>query len=258
MKTPIKKPAAAPSSHSSLWAKLPSSHVVNRWINELARLPSHSTDPDQWAICGKAVLLETDDLEILKDLVSYVAKKVGMNFYYMSLEQVCLDTPVNFDEFDSSIPTLVYIEPGRWLGGKEGEGEDAWITHPSENAETQHQFRLSLSQFLKKSIDEIVASLLKQTYINSDGVIHPFTAANILIVAPYNAQVRLLKQRLPENLKIGTVDKFQGMEAEVVIISMTTSSGDDMPRDMAFLFDRRRLNVAISPTWLARVLGFEY
>jgi len=97
-----------------------------------------------------------------------------------------------------------------------------------------------------RRIDEIVASLLKQTYINSDGVIHPFTAANILIVAPYNAQVRLLKQRLSENLKIGTVDKFQGMEAEVVIISMTTSSGDDMPRDMAFLFDRRRLNVAIS------------
>ena len=68
----------------------------------------------------------------------------------------------------------------------------------------------------------------------------------MLIVAPYNAQVRLLKQRLPEDIKIGTVDKFQGMEAEVVIVSMTTSSGDDMPRDMAFLFDRRRLNVAIS------------
>ena len=95
-------------------------------------------------------------------------------------------------------------------------------------------------------INELVASLLKQTYINSDGVSHPFTAANILIVAPYNAQVRLLKQRLPEDIKIGTVDKFQGMEAEVVIVSMTTSSGDDMPRDMAFLFDRRRLNVAVS------------
>ena len=49
----------------------------------------------------------------------------------------------------------------------------------------------------------------------------------MLIVAPYNAQVRLLKQRLPEDIKIGTVDKFQGMEAEVVIVSMTTSSGDD-------------------------------
>ena len=155
LKTPIKKPAAAPSSHSSLWAKLPASHVVNRWINDLKRLPSNSADADQWAICGKAVLLETDDLEIVKDLVSYVANKAGMNFFYMDLEQVCLDTPVNFDEFDSSIPTLVYIEPGRWLGGKEGEGEDAWITHPSENVETQHQFRLSLIKFLEKSTPNI-------------------------------------------------------------------------------------------------------
>ena len=93
---------------------------------------------------------------------------------------------------------------------------------------------------------ELVTSLLTQAYIDSDGVSHSFTTANILIVAPYNAQVRLLKQRLPETLKIGTVDKFQGMEAEVVIVSMTTSSGDDMPRDMSFLFDRRRLNVAVS------------
>ena len=97
LKTPIKKPAAAPYSHSSLWAKLPASHVVNRWINDLKRLPSNSADADQWAICGKAVLLETDDLEIVKDLVSYVANKAGMNFFYMDLEQVCLDTPVNFD-----------------------------------------------------------------------------------------------------------------------------------------------------------------
>jgi uncharacterized protein len=92
----------------------------------------------------------------------------------------------------------------------------------------------------------LVTSLLKQTYIDSKGKSHPFTVEDILVVAPYNAQVRVLKQRLPENLKIGTVDKFQGMEAEVVIVSMTTSSGDDMPRDMSFLFDRRRLNVAVS------------
>ncbi|CAM8657934.1 Peptidase M41 [Oxalobacteraceae bacterium] len=151
MKTPIKKPAAAPSSHSSLWAKLPSSHVVNRWINELARLPSHSTDPDQWAICGKAVLLETDDLEILKDLVSYAANKVGMNFYYMSLEEVSLDLLDSLAELGSTVPTLVYIEPGRWLGGEDGEGEHAWPMHPSDDAETLHRFRLLLSQYLTES-----------------------------------------------------------------------------------------------------------
>jgi predicted RecB family nuclease len=97
-----------------------------------------------------------------------------------------------------------------------------------------------------RRIDEIINSLLRQSYIDADGVTKPISEKNILVVAPYNAQVRLLKQKLPPEIKIGTVDKFQGMEAEVVIVSMTTSSEEEMPRDMAFLFDRRRLNVAIS------------
>jgi superfamily I DNA and/or RNA helicase len=95
-------------------------------------------------------------------------------------------------------------------------------------------------------ISEIINSLLDQSYVNSDGVPNPISEKNILVVAPYNAQVRLLKQKLSPQIKVGTVDNFQGMEAEVVIISMTTSSEEKMPRDMAFLFDRRRLNVAIS------------
>lgn len=61
-----------------------------------------------------------------------------------------------------------------------------------------------------------------------------------------NAQVNLLQQAHPADIRVGTVDKFQGQEAEVVLISMTTSSGEDLPRDLAFLFDRNRLNVAIS------------
>ena len=69
MKTPTKKSQASTNIHSSLWAKLPASHVVNRWINELTSLPSHEANTDVWNICGKAVLLENDDLEILKDLV---------------------------------------------------------------------------------------------------------------------------------------------------------------------------------------------
>ena len=71
-------------------------------------------------------------------------------------------------------------------------------------------------------------------------------AANVLVVAPYNAQVNRLKQALPAGARVGTVDKFQGQEAEAVIVSMTTSSGEDLPRNMAFLFSKNRLNVAIS------------
>ena len=69
---------------------------------------------------------------------------------------------------------------------------------------------------------------------------------NILIVAPYNMQVNALKAALPEEAQIGTVDKFQGQEAEVVIVSMTTSSPDDLPRHVDFFYSKNRLNVAIS------------
>lgn len=67
----------------------------------------------------------------------------------------------------------------------------------------------------------------------------------ILIVAPYNAQVNALKLALPE-YKIGTVDKFQGQEAPVVIYSMTASSPEDVPRGMSFLYNPNRFNVASS------------
>ena len=68
----------------------------------------------------------------------------------------------------------------------------------------------------------------------------------MLVVAPFNAQVRCLRARLPEGARIGTVDKFQGQEAPVVFFSMTSSSGEDVPRGMDFLFSRNRLNVAVS------------
>jgi predicted RecB family nuclease len=68
---------------------------------------------------------------------------------------------------------------------------------------------------------------------------------DILVVAPYNAQVSDLGARLPK-LSVGTVDKFQGQEGAVVIYSLTTSSPEDAPRGMEFLYSLNRLNVATS------------
>ena len=73
----------------------------------------------------------------------------------------------------------------------------------------------------------------------------PLQATDILIVAPYNAQVSDLLTRIPQ-ARIGTVDKFQGQEAPVVIYSLTTSSPEDAPRGMEFLYSLNRLNVATS------------
>jgi superfamily I DNA and/or RNA helicase len=68
----------------------------------------------------------------------------------------------------------------------------------------------------------------------------------VLVVAPYNAQVGQIASLLPAQARIGTVDKFQGQEAAVSIYSMTSSSPEDAPRGMDFLYSRNRLNVATS------------
>jgi uncharacterized protein len=95
-------------------------------------------------------------------------------------------------------------------------------------------------------VREIYASLLQQRWVDRDGLQRPVGVADILVVSPYNVQVNYLKSILPAGARVGTVDKFQGQEAAVVLISMTTSSAESMPRTMEFLYSRHRLNVAIS------------
>lgn len=94
-------------------------------------------------------------------------------------------------------------------------------------------------------IKEMWISLQGQRWRDRHGEEHIIGPDDVLVVAPYNVQTNAIREALP-NARVGTVDKFQGQEAPVVLISMTTSSGDDLPRDVEFLFSRNRLNVAIS------------
>ena len=97
-------------------------------------------------------------------------------------------------------------------------------------------------------IRALVAGLLADgaAWINQHGRHAPLTLADILVVAPYNAHVATLRARLPEGARVGTVDKFQGQEAPIVLYSMATSSADEAPRGMEFLYSLHRLNVATS------------
>jgi hypothetical protein len=88
--------------------------------------------------------------------------------------------------------------------------------------------------------------LLGQEWTDKNGVARPLRLADVLVVAPFNEQVRCLTEALPRGARIGTVDKFQGQEAPVVFFSMATSSGEDVPRNLEFLLSRNRLNVAVS------------
>jgi uncharacterized protein len=96
---------------------------------------------------------------------------------------------------------------------------------------------------IKRLVNEILGS--KASWVDSAGKEAALTLEDILIIAPYNAQVFELQDRLP-GARIGTVDKFQGQEAPIVIYSMTTSSHSDAPRGMEFLYSANRLNVATS------------
>ncbi|MEO8438291.1 MAG: TM0106 family RecB-like putative nuclease, partial [Chloroflexota bacterium] len=83
-------------------------------------------------------------------------------------------------------------------------------------------------------------------WVDREGETRPVGWEDVLIVAPYNAQVGEIKRRLPAAARVGTVDKFQGQEAPISIYSMTTSSPELAPRGMDFLYSRHRLNVATS------------
>ena len=119
----------------------------------------------------------------------------------------------------------------------------------------EHEGNAYESEEEAATIVDIVEELIGQCVTDVGKTDRPLTADGILVVTPYNLQVRKLSERL-SGIRVGTVDKFQGQQAPVVIYSMCASSGDASPRGIEFLFSKNRLNVAISRAQtLAAVVG---
>jgi uncharacterized protein len=95
-------------------------------------------------------------------------------------------------------------------------------------------------------VNAIIEQLISATWRDDAGRERPMSLDDIVVVAPYNAQVACLVEALPQGARVGTVDRFQGQEAAVSIFSMATSSVEDLPRNLEFLFSLNRLNVAVS------------
>ena len=95
-----------------------------------------------------------------------------------------------------------------------------------------------------------IRRMVGAAWTDKDGRTRPLRETDFMVVAPYNAQVRRLREAMRSaglgDVPVGTVDKFQGREAPVVFYSMATSSAEDVPRTLEFLFSRNRLNVAVS------------
>lgn len=105
------------------------------------------------------------------------------------------------------------------------------------------------TQASDEEVEQIVIlahQLIGRAFTAKDGSQRELGWKDMLFVAPYNHQVSKLRAALGEAANVGSVDKFQGQEAPVVFLSMCASNANDSPRGMNFLFDKNRINVAIS------------
>ena len=128
-----------------------------------------------------------------------------------------------------------------------------------------HYMEMKHKNNIQTSIEEfeVVRDLMKEmigSEFDDNGSKKKLTVEDFLIISPYNTQVNLLISKLEEakikNPRVGTIDKFQGQEAPITIISMTSSDSDSLPRNKEFFFSRNRLNVAISRAQVASIILF--
>jgi len=152
--------------------------------------------------------------------------------------------------YESRLCSREGLEAQCLLGHPVYEGAGLWFVP------TEHDGNCNESLEEVEVVTQLVAQLTADgvAWTDAKGKTRPITLEDVLIVAPYNAQVASIMQRLPERARVGTVDRFQGQEAPIVIYSMATSSPELAPRGMEFLYSPSRLNVATSRARCACIL----
>ena len=120
----------------------------------------------------------------------------------------------------------------------------------------EHDGNTQASEEEAERVLAIYNELLGREYTDRDGKTQPLGLQDFLFIAPYNAQVVRLRERLPDKARVGSVDRFQGQQAPVCILSLCSSVGEYGSRGLGFILDRNRVNVAISRAQcLAVVVG---
>lgn len=120
----------------------------------------------------------------------------------------------------------------------------------------EHEANIQQSDEEVERVTGIFTEMLGRLYAATDGATRPLALEDFLFISPYNAQVRALERALPAGARVGSVDKFQGQEAPVCILSLCSSVGEYGSRGLGFILDRNRINVAISRAQcLAIVVG---
>ncbi|HTV77150.1 MAG TPA: TM0106 family RecB-like putative nuclease [Steroidobacteraceae bacterium] len=145
--------------------------------------------------------------------------------------------------YENRLHSLAGLEAQALCGTQPVCGNGLWVLP------VEHEGNQNASAEEVEAIEDLIARLLAGggTWVDRMGKATRLTPTDILVIAPYNAQVGLLSERLDlRGVRVGTVDKFQGQQAPVVIYSMGTSTPEDAPRGMEFLYSLNRLNVATS------------
>lgn len=162
---------------------------------------------------------------------------------------VCAYTSEMF--YEGRVHSLPGLERQRLVGAPPLDGAGLWLVRVTHDGNQNSSYEEA------GAVESIVSRLLRgdTQWIDRDGLAHALTGADILVIAPYNSHVTLLQESLVRHrVSVGTVDKFQGQEAPVVIYSMATSIPEDAPRGMEFLYSLNRLNVATSRAKCACIL----
>jgi len=137
-----------------------------------------------------------------------------------------------------------HVQPGRQvlIGAGAFDGSGLWFVPAAHDANQS-----SCSEEVD-AVAGLVRTLLDGNvrWRDREGEVRALGLSDILVIAPYNAQVADLIAKLPPDARVGTVDRFQGQEAPIVIYSLTTSTPEDAPRGMEFLYNPNRFNVATS------------
>jgi uncharacterized protein len=162
---------------------------------------------------------------------------------------VCTFTSEMF--YESRLRSRPGLENQRLVGTGGFDGAGLWW------APAEHDGNQTSSAEEVEVVAKLVERLLTPdaTWADADGASRALTANDVLVVAPYNAQVNQLSERLARRgIRVGTVDKFQGQQAPIVIYSMATSRPEDAPRGLEFLYSLNRLNVATSRARCAAIV----
>jgi len=208
--------AASPGAHSLVLLGDP---------QQLAQ-PSQGSHPEGAAASALAHLLGDEDT-IPRDL------GVVLDLTYRKHPSVCcLVSEIAYDN-------RLQPAPGMELQSVEGWAGLGFVPVTHEGNRTR-------SPEEAESVANLIGSLLGRQLTNDHGDKSALTLEDVIVIAPYNAHVAELRRHLPADARVGTVDKFQGREGAVAIYSMASSSPDEAPRGMTFLYDLHRLNVAVS------------